>query len=41
MADFFDELGRILAKIWDAIYVHLCDVLGGEVNEDWLISEEE
>lgn len=41
MADFFDELGRILAKIWDAIYVHLCDVLGGEVNEDWFISEEE
>ena len=40
MADFFNELEKILSKIWDAIYVLLCDVLGGEVNEDWFISKE-
>ena len=37
MNDFFKYLERELTNLWNYFYRFLCNLLGEEVNEDWIV----
>lgn len=36
MKEFLADLEAIFWDIWNALYAYLCEIMDGEVNEDWL-----
>ncbi len=39
MDKFFETLEQIIVKVWNELYRYLCETMGAEVNEDWIITD--
>lgn len=35
MAEFFAIFEELFWKIWNELYVYLCELMDSEVNEEW------
>ncbi len=40
MKEFFAVFEKYFWKMWNELYKYLCEALGEEVNEDWLVPVE-
>lgn len=36
MKEIFESFETAFWKFWNLLYAYLCELLGGEVNPDWL-----
>ncbi len=39
MEKFFETIEQIIVKVWNELYRYLCEIMDGEVNEDWIITD--